>query len=475
LWSNGATTTSITVTNAATYTVTQTITGCTSPTGSAVSAPKTIPATPSISANGTLNLCTGGSVILTSSAATGNVWSTGATTQSITVNTAGNFSVVNTVNGCSSATSAVQAVTLNPNPAGTISSGSGTVCEGTFASVTFNATAGTGPYSLVINGTTYPNVTSGSTVTTNVTSNSSSLFANTLVPAVPNANDGQAIELGMKFRTSVNGVIRAIRFYKGNNNDANTYVLKLYQNSNQAVLGSTTFTSTGATGWQTVNLATPVNVIANTTYVVSYYSPGGSYAYNENYFTAAVVNGQLTGLADGTDGLNGVYRYGSGGGFPSSGYQASNYWVDVVFAPPTATLNLTSITSANGCTVTGALSTVNLSVINCQTRGPAVEAAETVVLSKPEGGIKGDRAELGQNRPNPFSGTTLIDFNVPKKQKVRMTLYDANGRLLRVLLDETRDAGYYTIPVRKNNLGAGIYYYRMESGGETIVKKMMIW
>jgi hypothetical protein len=471
LWSNGATTTSITVTNAATYTVTQTVTGCTSPTGSGTSAPKAIQATPTISANGSTTLCTGGNVVLTASSATGNLWSNAATTQAITVTTTGNYSVTTTNAGGCSATSAVTAVTMNPLPAGTITAPA-TICQGNNATATFTATAGTGPYSVVINGTTYTNVTSGGVINTNLSSGTTSLWANTVVPAFPNGNDGQAIEVGIKFRTSVAGQIKALRFYKGNNNDANTYTLKLYLASSQALLGSVTFTNTTATGWQTVNLTTPVNVTANTTYVVSYYSPGGSYSYNENFFTTAVVNGPLTGLADGTDGVTGIYRYGTGGGYPTNSYQASNYWADVVFGFPTITMNLTSITDSKGCTVTGSLGTATVNVINCATKGTRViEEPET---TKAPAVANPSKLELGQNRPNPFEGTSLLDFSIPKKQRVRIVLYDVSGRVVRVLLDETRDPGNYVIPVRKNELKAGVYYYRLESGGEAITKKMTI-
>ncbi len=72
-------------------------------------------------------------------------------------------------------------------------------------------------------------------------------------------------------------------------------------------------------------------VDANTTYVASYYAPVGRYAVNNNYFAAAATtNGPLTALRNGTDGGNGVYKYGATG-FPNSTYQSSNYWVDVVF------------------------------------------------------------------------------------------------------------------------------------------------
>ena len=98
LWSNGATTSSITVTTAGTYTVTQTVNGCTSPSGSGVAAPKAIPSAPVVTV---VNNC--GSSTLTATSFTGSLlWSNGATTSSITVTTAGTYTVTQTVNGCTS-------------------------------------------------------------------------------------------------------------------------------------------------------------------------------------------------------------------------------------------------------------------------------------------------------------------------------------------------------------------------------------
>ncbi|MBI2267892.1 MAG: DUF4082 domain-containing protein [Candidatus Blackburnbacteria bacterium] len=50
-----------------------------------------------------------------------------------------------------------------------------------------------------------------------------------------------------------------------------------------------------------------------------------------NYFTTSTQNGPLEALASGTGGVNGVYKYGSAGAFPTSSWKNSNYWVDVVF------------------------------------------------------------------------------------------------------------------------------------------------
>ena len=100
LWSNGETTASITVNVAGTYTVTQTVNGCTSEAGSGVAAPKSIPSAPTVSV---VDNC--GSSTLTAGSFTGALlWSNAATTTSITINQAATYTVTQTVNGCTSET-----------------------------------------------------------------------------------------------------------------------------------------------------------------------------------------------------------------------------------------------------------------------------------------------------------------------------------------------------------------------------------
>jgi hypothetical protein len=106
LWSNGATTTSITVATAGIYTVTQTVSGCTSAAGSGIAAPLSSPAAPSVTVG---NNC--GSSVLTASGYSGSLlWNTGETTPSITVTTGATYSVIQTVNGCTSVTGSGTAV-----------------------------------------------------------------------------------------------------------------------------------------------------------------------------------------------------------------------------------------------------------------------------------------------------------------------------------------------------------------------------
>jgi N,N-dimethylformamidase beta subunit-like protein/uncharacterized protein DUF4082/Big-like domain-containing protein len=150
-------------------------------------------------------------------------------------------------------------------------------------------------------------------------------------PAVAAVGGTQSVELGTKFRADVSGYVTGIRFYKGATNTG-THIGSLWTSTGTR-LAQVTFSNETASGWQQANFATPVAIAAGTTYVVSYFAPNGAYSVDLNYFaSAAQVNAPLRALQNGTDGGNGVYRYGSQSGFPSDTYSSSNYWVDVVFS-----------------------------------------------------------------------------------------------------------------------------------------------
>jgi hypothetical protein len=173
------------------------------------------------------------------------------------------------------------------------------------------------------------------------------------VPSVPSDPDTGAVNLGVKFTSDQNGFITGIRFYKGTGNTG-THVGTLWT-SGGAQLASKTFTAETASGWQQVDFDAPVAVTAGTVYVASYHAPNGRYAGDNGYFSAAATdNPPLHALRDGTSGGNGVYAYGPGTLFPTSTFNASNYWVDVVFTtsgttdttPPT----VTAVSPASGAT-----------------------------------------------------------------------------------------------------------------------------
>jgi hypothetical protein len=95
-----------------------------------------LPTTPVITANGATSFCTGGNVELTSSSATGNVWSTNATTQSITVTASGSYSVTVTDNNGCSASSSVTTVNVSNAPIPTVTASATQACSGDVITLT---------------------------------------------------------------------------------------------------------------------------------------------------------------------------------------------------------------------------------------------------------------------------------------------------------------------------------------------------
>ena len=116
VWSTAETTSIISVLGAGTYTVTQTVGGCTSLAGTGVANPLAVPTPPTITAGGTLTFCDGDSVDLVSSVGINIIWSSAETTQTITATSSGTYTVMFTdLNGCSS-TSLSTIVTEIPLP-----------------------------------------------------------------------------------------------------------------------------------------------------------------------------------------------------------------------------------------------------------------------------------------------------------------------------------------------------------------------
>ncbi|GAA0259623.1 hypothetical protein GCM10010492_70670 [Saccharothrix mutabilis subsp. mutabilis] len=146
-------------------------------------------------------------------------------------------------------------------------------------------------------------------------------------PAEPATADTAPVELGAKVRFAGRGEVLGVRFYKGPGNTG-THTGSFWS-STGLLLATGTFTDETTTGWQTLTFLNPVSVQANTTYVVSYFAPNGRYAVTPDFFAREAGYGPIRALSYGTDGPNGVYRYG--GGFPSDTYHRSNYWVDVVY------------------------------------------------------------------------------------------------------------------------------------------------
>ncbi|NKJ81048.1 DUF4082 domain-containing protein [Rhizobium leguminosarum] len=204
-----------------------------------------------------------------------------------------------------------------------------------------------------------------------------SLFGSA-TPAVVNTNDTSAVELGVKFQTSVAGTVTGIRFYKGNL-DTGTHTGSLWS-STGTQLATLTFTNETASGWQTAYFTSPVSLTAGQTYTASYHTNVGHYSSTTGYFTSNVTSGPLTAPASG----NGVYRYASNSLFPTSTYQSTNYWVDVMFTTPSSNTTPTAVADTGNATEKGGVANGSGGVVasgNVLTNDTDADAGDTKTVT----------------------------------------------------------------------------------------------
>lgn len=136
-------------------------------------------------------------------------------------------------------------------------------------------------------------------------------------------SDGIPYELGMKFQSTKPGQITAIRYWQAAS-EVGVHVGKLWTESG-TLLASVTFADETQFGWQQAALSTPLNIAANTTYVVSV-NANSFFSDTYDQLATPIVNNDLSSVADGNNGV-----YGSPDSFPINSYRNSNYFRDIVF------------------------------------------------------------------------------------------------------------------------------------------------
>jgi len=93
-------------------------------------------------------------------------------------------------------------------------------------------------------------------------------------------------------------------------------------------------------------------------------------------------------------------------------------------------------------------------------------------------------AALRQNRPNPFSGTTRIEYDLPERVSVNLDVFDLNGRRIATLVNREQDAGRYAVEFgigvptvggeRVTDLPSGVYFYRLTAGAFSRTERMLL-
>jgi photosystem II stability/assembly factor-like uncharacterized protein len=85
-----------------------------------------------------------------------------------------------------------------------------------------------------------------------------------------------------------------------------------------------------------------------------------------------------------------------------------------------------------------------------------------------------ERFSLEQNYPNPFNPATRINFSVPFGKNVTIKIYDVLGRLIKILVNEFKNSGYYSVDFDGSDLPSGIYIYKIEAGDFADSRKMIL-
>ncbi len=393
LWSTTETTQSISVTSSGSYSVTYTDgNGC-----SATSSPITVtvnanPTPPTVTPGGPTTFCSGGSVDLTSNYGTNNVWSTTETTQTITVNSSGSYSVTYTDgNGCS-ATSTPLAVTVNPNPAAPVITPSGptTFCSG--GSVDLTSDYGSG------------NVWSTTETTQTISVNSSGSYTVTYT-------DGNGCSATS---TPVNVTVNALPAAP---------VISPSGPTTFCDGGSVDLTSDYGSGnvWSTTETTQTITATSSGSYTVTYTDGNGCSA------TSAPVNVTVNALPTSpTVTPSGPTTFCSGGSVDlTSSYGTNNVW-STTETTQTITVNSSgtytvTYTDGNGCSATSAPLTVTVN---------SNPAPPTITPSGPTTFCDGGSVQLTSSQAigNTWStGSTSSSINVIISGTYTVTYTDGNG------------------------------------------------
>lgn len=338
------------------------------------------------------------------------------------------------------------------------------------------------------------------------------------------------VELGLKFRVTQGGTLDSIWFYKGTSNTG-THVGSIWDNTG-ALLGSVIFTGETASDWQKMKLATPVVLNPGITYTVSYWGSAGIYAASSGGINNVdqatgpfIVIGNSTSAADpgGVGAGNGVYNYSATAANTrptNSVGDASNYWVDMSFTTffplpvglvdfnanaGTSDISLTWKTesehnnrgfqiqrSNNGAdwynlnfvTGSGESSTTRNYTYSDKGLAPGLYYyrlkqedfdGNSKFSSVVTGRISGKGlVSLFPANPNPVHGISQIRFDLPATQKVKLSVFDVNGREVRVLLNGQQEPGSHIAPIDAAGLSKQLYYVRLQTETSVLTTKIIV-
>ena len=162
---------------------------------------------------------------------------------------------------------------------------------------------------------------------------------------------------------------------------------------------------------------------------------------------------------------------GSGGGTFNSTLVydiATNQWSDAGIFLTDNRAYMADVVYQNNLFVIGGLNS----------SGNAVDNVEFIVAGTPSSverlsGIP-NGFRLSQNYPNPFNPSTTISFSIPEEMFVSLKVYNSLGQEVSELINEIKPAGNYSVDFDAGKLTSGVYFYKIEAGAFSEIKKMIL-
>ena len=89
-------------------------------------------------------------------------------------------------------------------------------------------------------------------------------------------------------------------------------------------------------------------------------------------------------------------------------------------------------------------------------------------------GFLPDKFALHQNYPNPFNPITTIQYELPQRSEVEITIFDLLGKKVTTLVTETQEAGYKSIQWNATTVPSGMYLYQIRAREFVQTRKMVV-
>ncbi len=163
------------------------------------------------------------------------------------------------------------------------------------------------------------------------------------------------------------------------------------------------------------------------------------------------------------NGYNKIYAYNS----------LANSWVPLI---PTGNHNAVMVGQKTALVArsSGGGSPAKLYAFDPQRQVTAVEDEEFT-----DDGILPEKFTLSQNYPNPFNPSTVVEYSLPRREKITIEIFDILGRKVRTILEQEMAAGKYRTvwngrDDRGGEVATGVYFCRLTAGSESLSKKMVL-